>query len=378
MEDWFTPCRPSPLPDIRKVLVLAPHPDDEVFGCGGTLALLRQSGADIHVHVLTDGGGYSQEDERQIIVERRREETDRALRELGIDAASHAGFRDRGLSGQAGLAQHLVGLIEQLQPQLVFAPSLWEIHPDHLALSRAALAAVTQPGRHIAPTIMFYEIGSPQRSNCLIDVTPVWELKQRAMSCFPSQLAQQDYLRQITGLNQYRSYTLPAEVHYAEAFTRLSADELQQACADGADPVGRLMGRWIETALSAADAQCEMLQSRLAHNEQEQIILLTAVEKANSRAEIANYRAELADSRAKLADSRAEEAHSRAEVADSRAEVANNRAEEANSRAEMANGRAEMANREYQEVRQSIAAMMKSTSWRITAPMRWLSAKLRR
>ena len=329
MEDWFTPCRPSQLPDISKVLVLAPHPDDEVFGCGGTLALLRQSGAEIHVHVLTDGGGYSQDEERQAICQTRRDETDRALGVLGIDPASHGGFRDRGLSGLASLAQHLTGLIERQQPQLIFAPSLWEIHPDHLALSRAACAAVTQLDRRIAPAIMFYEIGSPQRSNCLIDVTPVWDIKQQAMNCFPSQLAQQDYLRHITGLNQYRSYTLPAKVRYAEAFTRLSADELLEACADGADPVGRLMGRWIETALSAADAQCEMLQTRLAHKEREPITLLELVEKANCRAD-------------------------------------------------KANDKAEMAIRDYREAKSLISSMMNSRSWRITAPMRWLSRKLRR
>ena len=366
MEDWITPARPSPLPDIRKALVLAPHPDDEVFGCGGTLARLRQQGAEIHVHIFTDGGGYSQGDERQAICQTRREESDCALGILGIGAASHAGFADRGLSGHAGLAQHLVELIEQQQPQLVFAPSLWEIHPDHLALARAACAAVTNPrfgvGLGVAPTIMFYEIGSPQRSNCLIDVTPVWELKQQAMSSFPSQLAQQDYLRHISGLNQYRSYTLPAEVRYAEAFTRLSAEELQQA-ADG-DPAGRLMGRWIETALSAADAQCEMLQTRLAHMEREQIALITAVEKANSRAQ--------------MADNRAAIAHDRAGQADIRAGQADIRAEQADIRAEAANSRAEMAIRECQEVRSSIAAMLRSTSWRVTAPLRWLSAKLRR
>jgi len=45
----------SPLPAARRVLVLAPHADDEVFGCGGTLYLLAQAGAAITVIVASDG-----------------------------------------------------------------------------------------------------------------------------------------------------------------------------------------------------------------------------------------------------------------------------------------------------------------------------------
>ena len=47
---------PLNLPAHPRVLVFAPHPDDEVFGCGGLLALLAACGASIGVHVVTDGG----------------------------------------------------------------------------------------------------------------------------------------------------------------------------------------------------------------------------------------------------------------------------------------------------------------------------------
>jgi LmbE family N-acetylglucosaminyl deacetylase len=58
MENWFLPFAASPLPPARQVLVLAPHPDDEVFGCGGCASLYARAGAVVHPYVLTDGGGY--------------------------------------------------------------------------------------------------------------------------------------------------------------------------------------------------------------------------------------------------------------------------------------------------------------------------------
>jgi LmbE family N-acetylglucosaminyl deacetylase len=56
METWFLPTATSPLPPARSVLVLAPHPDDEVFGCGGCAALYARTGAAVQPHILTDGG----------------------------------------------------------------------------------------------------------------------------------------------------------------------------------------------------------------------------------------------------------------------------------------------------------------------------------
>ena len=107
MENWFTPIAASLLPNAMRVLVLAPHPDDEIFGCGGALALYRQQGAHIHVHVLTDGAGYATVSERPAIYSTRQAETQAALKYIGVGPASFAGLPDRSLSSHAGLAQHV-------------------------------------------------------------------------------------------------------------------------------------------------------------------------------------------------------------------------------------------------------------------------------
>lgn len=295
METWYTPSQPSELPTAKSLLVLAPHPDDEIFGCGGLLARYRQQGTAIHVHILSDGAGHREEAARRAVFEQRCAESNRALALLDIPPASCAGLPDRGLAKNISLSNGIKQLLAQWQPDVLLTPSLWEIHPDHLAVARATLAACQQrlATNQPMPTLMFYEIGSPQRANCLIDITSVWGLKQQAMQCFTSQLVQQDYLRHIAALNEYRTYTLPASVRQAEAYMLVDAIELPLLIEGSADLAGRLMGRWIETALAVADIEAENLQQRLVDIQQQ--ILLQAQENEKLKAQRDNLQARLVD-----------------------------------------------------------------------------------
>ncbi|EKD99053.1 MAG: N-acetylglucosaminylphosphatidylinositol deacetylase [uncultured bacterium] len=262
MENWFTPSEPSLLPNARKVLVLAPHPDDEIFGCGGSLALFQLAGADIHVHVLTDGAGYATNEDRKHITSTRQTETNSALRILNLPPASFAEFADRSLPTTATLAEHILKTITRYKPDLVFAPSLSEIHPDHLATARAACAAAESLEQRggTAPIILFYEIGAPQRPDLLVDITAVWSLKQQAMQSFSSQLAQQDYARHISALNTYRTYTLPASSQFAEAFSTLTSAQFRNKQPVSQSLENYLSNRWQQVALAAADTQAEIHQ----------------------------------------------------------------------------------------------------------------------
>ena len=83
MEKWFTPIEASALPAAQKVLVIAPHPDDEIFGCGGAIACYAKSSVPVHVHILTDGAGYAPDAKRSQIREIRNAESTQALATLG-------------------------------------------------------------------------------------------------------------------------------------------------------------------------------------------------------------------------------------------------------------------------------------------------------
>lgn len=308
MEKWFTPIEPAPLPDYRKILVIAPHSDDEIFGCGGALKIFSNRATPMHIHVLTDGAGYEIKEKRQAIFEARKKESCAAAKKIGSGISiDFGGFEDRKLTQSSALLTHMKELINRHQPDLIFAPSPWEIHPDHISASRAVWVAwnmhkmVNNNDDDI--DIMFYEIGSPLRANMLVDITSVWSEKEAAMQLYNTQLTNQNYDRHIAALNTFRTYTLPSVVRYAEAFYCLKARDLKKDNFEkdinsllgqngvGDDLMGVCVNLWIESVVSSATVHAEDLQralieakseiDRLLLVEQEKKIELEFLEKNN-------------------------------------------------------------------------------------------------
>lgn len=198
----------------ERLLVFAPHPDDEVIGCGGLIALHRREGRTVRVVIATDGAGAGEAAVRE-------EESRRGLARIadGIEL-EFLRFPDRGLGQDAAPA-----IREQLaafRPDLVLVPSLVEIHPDHLALARLVVETIQCDETLFADLavarLAFYEVSQPLRPNALVDISEVAETKYAAIAEHASQLAWRDYVAYARGLNSYRSMTLPAEAAFAEAY----------------------------------------------------------------------------------------------------------------------------------------------------------------
>ena len=246
----------------RSVLVLAPHPDDEVFGCGGAIAAHLLEGVPVQVVVLSDGATYG-----DAVV--RAAESRAAARLLGYGEPQFWGLPDGGVRCSDALIERLLQSIAAAGADLVYAPSPWEYHPDHqqaCALAVAALRRAGPPAR-----LAFYEVGAALRPNTLLDITPLVERKEAAMRCFASQLARQDYARHIRALNQYRSYTLAPEVLSAEAYWVVDAHTVDAALWAGAlpalpgDPLGGDTGPGAATmALPAPQRARAGVQARVS------------------------------------------------------------------------------------------------------------------
>jgi LmbE family N-acetylglucosaminyl deacetylase/glycosyltransferase involved in cell wall biosynthesis len=235
----MTPSSPSrasdPLPPVpfrptslvgRRVLVLAPHPDDESLACGGALALHARSGDPVKVVFLTDGakGDTRGEYRTDEYVALRRREAEAAGRILGVADQEFWAFPDGGLTADGAPLERLLDLLGRYRPTLLYAPSPLEFHPDHraaAALAWHALQRLAPPAT--PPDVAFYENNRPLQIDTLVDITPVVEQKRAACDAYPSQLANYPYTECVLGLNRYRALTISAVSRYAEGYALRAA-----------------------------------------------------------------------------------------------------------------------------------------------------------
>jgi len=206
-------------PTGKRVLVLAPHPDDEILGCGGSLALHAEAGDPVKVVFLTNGakGDSTGQIEISHYVALRQEEAKMACRCLGVTELEFWPYEDRSLAGSRGALCRMVDLLNDYVPELVYAPSPLEIHPDHRAACFLLCDALR--GGAFSFKVAFYEVGQPICVNALVDITPVLHKKKQAINRYKSQLKERPYGEITLGLNRFRSMTLPDGVNYAEGFS---------------------------------------------------------------------------------------------------------------------------------------------------------------
>ena len=224
MESLLVPYRAVTRIPATRVLVFAPHPDDEVFGCGGAIMRHVEHGTPVHVIVVSDGAFGVDDDNAADYVQQRKNESIQAAHTLGYGMPVFWQYRDREICYGEKLVREILAAISETQADLVYAPSVFEMHPDHRALGIAAVEAARRIGNsfHLA----LYEVGVPLHPNQLLDISDLAERKQKAMACFVSQNEKQRYDLDIAALNRYRTYTLPADVTAAEAYILVAAEEL--------------------------------------------------------------------------------------------------------------------------------------------------------
>lgn len=215
---------PAEMPlDSRRVLVFAPHQDDETIGCGGTIALLREKGAEVRVIVMTDGAlgcppGFDPRD----IVAARRAETLAATGVLGIDNVVFWDEPDASMSVTGALLDKIRAELLEFQPDAVFLPSPLDSHKDHVAGALAVLRAWDQAD-HVGD-LWLYEVWTPLPATHVVDISATIEAKLAALRCYEIPLSFKDYTAHVKGLNHYRGIAFTAQDRVAEGFVQLRAE----------------------------------------------------------------------------------------------------------------------------------------------------------
>jgi len=212
-ESAYLPFASSPLPK-GPWLVLAPHPDDETFGMGGTLSLAQAAGVSVDIIFVTDGGKGGENQEN--LVETRELEAQKVADQLGIRNIYFWREADRELMPARHLISKLSDFIKQTQPATVFFPAPSEPHPDHR--TTAVLAWESLRLSDFPATPMSYDISVQGHTNYLIDISQVVAAKRELMAEYKSQLSENLYIDRLLALNKARTWSLPHSVSHAESF----------------------------------------------------------------------------------------------------------------------------------------------------------------
>lgn len=210
-------------PGIR-ALVLSPHPDDDVFGCGGTMCKFGRTGTRFKVVYMTDGRFGSDSIPEEALVPMRRKEAIEALRVLGCSEYVFLDNRDLGLVCNVRTVENVRRILEDFEPGVIFLPPFEDFHPDHATTGRVAARALCDYEEDT--DCLFYEVMTPIIPNTFVDITDVIDKKDEAIHQHRSQLDVADYSEKIRGLNAYRSLNMERQVRYCEAFHKCSRQEL--------------------------------------------------------------------------------------------------------------------------------------------------------
>lgn len=211
------------IPEVKKVLIFAPHPDDDVFGMGGTIAHLLDNRCKIKVIYLTDGskGTISGIRDKRLVAIRKKE-TEKALKILGVKDYTFWGYADGNLPANKSTLKATETLIETFSPDIICLPSIFDDHADHRQTNEI-VTKVLESQNNLDLEVWGYEVWTSGFYNRICDITRKADVKYRAASAYESQLKCRDYLSAIQGLDVYRA-KINGIGEYAEGFIVCPAD----------------------------------------------------------------------------------------------------------------------------------------------------------
>ncbi len=216
--------KPLDLPSDVRVLVFAPHPDDETLGVGGMLAGLRVRGSPVKVVVVTHGEKGDPEHKFQEPAKTiRLQEIRRALAVLNIEEYAQWDFPDGDCHDGEGLRSRMEKEIASFRPDWLLVPAPLEIHRDHVAVAQAATVAWLRltPGCKL----FYYEVSQPIPATHVVDVTPWRDTKLKALDCYRLPLSYCDYVGMNEALMRYRAECLLPGASSVEALLEVPPED---------------------------------------------------------------------------------------------------------------------------------------------------------
>lgn len=213
----------------NNILILAPHPDDEVLGCGATIKKLSDEGNQLFVLVVTRGSSKFYSDDK---IENVRNEALQAHKLLGVKHTFFLDFPAPELDtlALADISKEIAKVLNDNKINVLYLPHRGDIHNDHRVVFNAGLVAARPVGEYSVKEIYVYETLSETEwaapfaddafiPTCFVNVENTLNSKIEAMKCFKSQLKafpNPRSLETIEALAKFRGSTVGFKA--AEAF----------------------------------------------------------------------------------------------------------------------------------------------------------------
>ncbi len=210
---------------MKKILVIAAHPDDEILGCGATMAKHVKHGDEVHVLILAEGLTS-----RDVKRDRQKHESGfcelyeaakRANDTLGVSSLTIHDFPDNRMDSLdlLDVTKVIEEYIAKIQPEIVYTHHSGDVNIDHRVIHQAVITACRPVPGHCVKTLLFFEVGSstewqPPNSapyftpNYFVNVTEEIALKLKALEAYaiemrewphPRSLRAQEYLARVRG-----------------------------------------------------------------------------------------------------------------------------------------------------------------------------------
>lgn len=186
-----------------KILVIAAHPDDEVYGMGGTIARLSSEGNEIHVLIVTDGctAQYANRPDLPEIITKKHEEALQANEILGVKKVHFGTFPDMRLDTvpHVELNRLIEETVDAVRPEAVYTHFYGDVNLDHQMVCRSTLVAVRPVPGQCVKELYCYQVPSstewsPQLAhtaflpNVMVDITKFGAVKEEAILAYQTEI----------------------------------------------------------------------------------------------------------------------------------------------------------------------------------------------
>lgn len=197
-----------------KVLIIAPHPDDELLGCGGTIIKFTTSGHSVHVLYLSSGDSIERVREREAV---------KVCKFLGVTSFHFLRLKGVNFRISPQNTRKLISILKATSPDIVFINHADDADAEH----RIAYQLVTEcywrynlqlPTQNRIKALILYEVHKPMQTyNLVEDISKEMGKKITALALYKSQIQNSRLDIAIQGLNQYRGI-IHEGMEYAEVF----------------------------------------------------------------------------------------------------------------------------------------------------------------